>query len=227
MTAGCCEHRAAGRTGAAAAGWTRRRTAASPGLSAALLGARRRGGCSQADKGRGRKAAHPPAPRAAERPAKKPTKAVGRCEHRAARTTTTNTGDQTRRRAAEPSRHPATSTERPERRRRTRATRRDGAQRQKSRLSVRVFRPALSRFVLKKRKNHGRGRACCCCVRAFFVYLSRVFFSFFAMVKLVRPALCRKIRMAQLQAAAPVKVIEPAVEPVEPVKKPKKAKSNS
>lgn len=47
------------------------------------------------------------------------------------------------------------------------------------------------------------------------------------MVKKVRPALCRKIRMAQFQAAEPVKVIEPAVEPVVPVKKPKKAKSNS
>lgn len=47
------------------------------------------------------------------------------------------------------------------------------------------------------------------------------------MVKKVRPALCRKIRMAQFQATEPVKVIEPAVEPVEPVKKPSKAKSKS
>lgn len=47
------------------------------------------------------------------------------------------------------------------------------------------------------------------------------------MVKKVRPALCRKIRMAQLQAAAPVKVIDPVIEHVEPVKKPSKAKPKS
>lgn len=58
-------------------------------------------------------------------------------------------------------------------------------------------------------------------------YICRVFNSVLAMVKLVRPALCRKIRMAQLKAVEPVKVIEPAVEPVEPEKKPKKAKSKS
>ena len=80
--------------------------------------------------------------------------------------------------------------------------------------------------MLKKRKNHGRGRACCCCVRAFFVYLPRVFI-FFAMVKKVRPALCRRIRMAQLQAAAPVKVIEPVTKHVEVEKKPVKGKSKS
>lgn len=38
------------------------------------------------------------------------------------------------------------------------------------------------------------------------------------MVKKVRPALCRKIRMAQLKAVEPAKVIESAVEPVEPEK---------
>lgn len=62
----------------------------------------------------------------------------------------------------------------------------------------------------------------------FFSYICRVFFlKFITMVKKVRPALCRKIRMAHLQAAASVKVIEPAVKPVEPVKKPSKAKSKS
>ena len=83
--------------------------------------------------------------------------------------------------------------------------------------------------MLKKRKNHGRGRgrACCCCVRAFFVYLSRIFFVFVTMVKKVRPALCRKIRMAQFKAAAPVKVIEPATKHVEVEKKPVKGKSKS
>ena len=60
-----------------------------------------------------------------------------------------------------------------------------------------------------------------------FLYICHVYFTFITMVKKVRPALCRKIRMAQFQAAEPVKVIEPAVEPVEPVQKPKKAKSNS
>lgn len=61
----------------------------------------------------------------------------------------------------------------------------------------------------------------------FFVYLSRVF-KFFAMVKKVRPALCRRIRMAQLQAAAPVKVIDPVnTKHVEVVKKPVKGKSKS
>lgn len=60
-----------------------------------------------------------------------------------------------------------------------------------------------------------------------FSYICCVYLTFFTMVKKVRPALCRKIRMAQFQAAEPVKVIEPAVEPVEPVKKPKKAKSKS
>lgn len=57
-------------------------------------------------------------------------------------------------------------------------------------------------------------------------YICRVFNSVLAMVKLVRPALCRRIRMAQLKAVEPVKVIEPVVEPA-PVKKPSKAKSKS
>lgn len=60
-----------------------------------------------------------------------------------------------------------------------------------------------------------------------FSYICHVYLTFFAMVKKVRPALCRKIRMAQFKATEPVKVIEPAVEPVEPVKKPSKAKSKS
>ena len=58
-------------------------------------------------------------------------------------------------------------------------------------------------------------------------YICRVYNLVYAMVKKVRPALCRRIRMAQLKAVEPVKVIEPVVEPVEPVKKPKKAKSKS
>ena len=58
-------------------------------------------------------------------------------------------------------------------------------------------------------------------------YICRVFNLVYAMVKLVRPALCRKIRMAQLKAVEPVKVIEPVVEPVEPVKPSKKTKSKT
>lgn len=58
-------------------------------------------------------------------------------------------------------------------------------------------------------------------------YICCVYLTFNTMVKKVRPALCRKIRMAQFQAAEPVKVIEPTVEPVEPVKPSKKAKSKS
>lgn len=61
-----------------------------------------------------------------------------------------------------------------------------------------------------------------------FSYICRVFFFVFVtMVKKVRPALCRKIRMAQLQAAAPVKVIEPVTKHVEVEKKPVKGKSKS
>lgn len=67
--------------------------------------------------------------------------------------------------------------------------------------------------------------AAAACVKS--SYICRVYLLVFAMVKLVRPALCRKIRMAQLKAVEPVKVIEPVVEPVEPVKKPRKAKSQS
>lgn len=60
-----------------------------------------------------------------------------------------------------------------------------------------------------------------------FSYICRVYLFIITMVKKVRPALCRKIRMAQLKAVEPVKVIEPVVEPVEPVKPSKKAKSKS
>lgn len=61
----------------------------------------------------------------------------------------------------------------------------------------------------------------------FFSYVCSVFNLVYAMVKKVRPALCRKIRMAQLKAVEPVKVIEPAVEVVEPVKPSKKTKTKS
>ena len=60
-----------------------------------------------------------------------------------------------------------------------------------------------------------------------FSYICRVFLFFFAMVKKVRPALCRRIRMAQFQAAEPVKVVEPVIKHVEVEKKPVKGKSKS
>lgn len=58
-------------------------------------------------------------------------------------------------------------------------------------------------------------------------YICRVYLLVFAMVKFVKPSLCRRIRVARLQAAQqPVNTVEQVVEPA-PVKKPSKAKSKS
>lgn len=58
-------------------------------------------------------------------------------------------------------------------------------------------------------------------------YICRVYLFDITMVKKVRPALCRRLRVARLQAAQqPVNPVEQVVEPA-PVKKPSKAKSKS
>ena len=60
-----------------------------------------------------------------------------------------------------------------------------------------------------------------------FSYICHAYLLVYVMVKLVKPSLCRRLRVARLQAAQqPVNTVEQVVEPA-PVKKPSKAKSKS